>query len=90
MSANCQYDENLVLIGNADDTMNNSQMLDTTGCSANHTWMGGFPCYESLMPDTSLPDYKWVGFGGFGGGGGGCKGGGGGGGFIGKFITFRI
>ena len=46
--------------------------------------MGGFSCHQSLFPDLSLPDYKWVGAGGFGGGGGGCRGGGGGGGFIGK------
>ena len=83
MSANCQFEENMALI-KMDESFNNSQLLVATGCSLNHSWMGGFSCHQSLFPDLSLPDYKWVGAGGFGGGGGSCKGGGGGGGFIGK------
>ena len=82
LSVNCKYDENADLI--SDDSGNSSQQVDATGCSLNHSWMGGFSCHPSLFPDLRLPDYKWVGFGGFGGGGGGCNGGGGGGGFIGK------
>ena len=66
-----------------DESFNHTQLLVATGCSLNHSWMGGFSCHQSLFPDLSLPDYKWIGAGGFGGGGGSCKGGGGGGGFIG-------
>ena len=82
MSDNCQYEQNVDKLQN--ESMNNSQLLVATGCSLNHSWMGGFSCHQSLFPDLSLPDYKWIGAGGFGGGGGGCKGGGGGGGFIGR------
>ena len=77
-------------MGTYDDSTNNTQQFDATGCSLNHGWMGGFACHPYLFPDIDLPDFKWVGFGGFGGGGGGCKGGGGGGGFIGKFETLSI
>ena len=87
LSANCQFEENMALI-KMDESFNNSQLLVATGCSLNHSWMGGFSCHQSLFPDLSLPDYKWVGAGGFGGGGGSCKGGGGGGGFIGKFKMY--
>ena len=92
LSANCQFEENMALI-KMDESYNNSQLLVATGCSLNHSWMGGFSCHQSLFPDLSLPDYKWVGAGGFGGGGGSCKGGGGGGGFIGKlkmYLTWNI
>ena len=82
LSGNCEYDQNLNTLQN--ESIPHSQFLVANGCSLNHSWMGGFSCHQSLFPDLSLPDYKWVGAGGFGGGAGGCRGGGGGGGFIGK------
>ena len=79
------------MIHEFDNSENNSKLV-ATGCSYNHSWMGGFSCHPSLLPDTleKLPDFKWIGYGGFGGGGGSCEGGGGGGGFIGESHVYDM
>ena len=82
LSLDCKYDKNLQIIDESYDS--DIGKLYSTGCSLAHSWMGGFSCHTSLVPDTKTPDLKWVGYGGFGGGGGGCQGGGGGGGYIGE------